>query len=261
MVNTKTTRKQRAYNYIRQGLMTGRYAAGSRLSDVDISRQLNMSRTPVRQAIQQLQGEGLIDNHPKGGFIIRRPEPEEILEQFDMREMIEGHAAEKAAEMLNDEQLRQLEEMVGLFRAAAHTARLLNLTVLDGQFAQRINELDARFHLLIIRSTGNEKLRQMVQEQRIMVRVFGYRFFPHGESCLRILSNIYRHHRSLVRALHRRDGRLARHLMVHHLRDARERLQRHREGLADRSRHDTPSAPEWPDTFRVALGELENGDG
>jgi DNA-binding GntR family transcriptional regulator len=86
----------RAYEYVKQRLLDGRYAGGSLLSENEIARELGMSRTPVRQAFVELQGEALLDLYPRRGAVVRPISASEAEEILEARLLIETHCAVRA---------------------------------------------------------------------------------------------------------------------------------------------------------------------
>jgi GntR family transcriptional regulator, vanillate catabolism transcriptional regulator len=96
---------------IRQDLLDGLFASGTRINEVTLSRQLEVSRTPLRAALQMLAGEGLLNYTPNRGFTVRAFPLSEIVDAYEMRALAEGLAARLAAERgLSDEARMKIEE-------------------------------------------------------------------------------------------------------------------------------------------------------
>ena len=83
----------RAYDYVKQRLLDGRFAGGMLLSENEIARELGLSRTPVRQAFVELQGEELLDLYPRRGAVVRPISASEAEEILEARLLIETHCA------------------------------------------------------------------------------------------------------------------------------------------------------------------------
>ena len=95
---------------VRQALLDGLLAPGSRINEVSLSRELAVSRTPLRAALQMLAGEGLLTYTPNRGFTVRAFPLSEIVDAYEMRALAEGLAARLAAERgLSAEACVQLE--------------------------------------------------------------------------------------------------------------------------------------------------------
>src|SRR3984957_17804271 len=104
------TRSAWLVEHLRQALLDGRYPSGSRLNEVHLSQELDVSRTPVRAALQTLAGEGLLHHQPNKGFTVREFQLTELVEAYDMRALAEGLAARFSAERgLSDEARRTID--------------------------------------------------------------------------------------------------------------------------------------------------------
>jgi DNA-binding GntR family transcriptional regulator len=87
--------RERVYEYVREGILRGRLAGGTFLEEEHVSRAVGVSRTPVREAFQQLQSERLIDLLPRRGAMVRAVTVQELMEVYETRLMIETHAARR----------------------------------------------------------------------------------------------------------------------------------------------------------------------
>ncbi|MEI9925196.1 MAG: GntR family transcriptional regulator [Bradyrhizobium sp.] len=104
------TRSAWLVEHLRQSLLDGRYPPGSRLNEVHLSQELDVSRTPVRAALQTLAGEGLLHHQPNKGFTVREFLLTELVEAYDMRALAEGLAARFSAERgLSDDARRTID--------------------------------------------------------------------------------------------------------------------------------------------------------
>ncbi|MEP9379362.1 GntR family transcriptional regulator [Aquabacter sp. CN5-332] len=106
----RPTRSAWLLEHLRQALLDGIYPLGSRLNEVHLSQELNVSRTPVRAALQTLAGEGLLSYVPNRGFTVREVRLSEIVEAYEMRALAEGLAARLAAERGLPEDARRIIE-------------------------------------------------------------------------------------------------------------------------------------------------------
>src|SRR5690554_6680547 len=111
------TQKQRAYDFIREKLIAGELHPGTRLSDVALSKEIGVSRTPVREAINQLASEDLVELVPHNGAFVKVPDEQELVELYDVRQLLETYAVTRAAAQINPGNLRKLEEMIDLMDA------------------------------------------------------------------------------------------------------------------------------------------------
>src|SRR5579864_4506652 len=86
-----------ATELIREAILDGRLEPGARLKEEELARELGISRTPVREALLVLQAEGLIVAEPNRGASVRRHDAEDLHDLYQLRALLEGHAARRAA--------------------------------------------------------------------------------------------------------------------------------------------------------------------
>jgi DNA-binding GntR family transcriptional regulator len=191
-----------AYNEIRQGLLTGRWAPGARLRETELASELKMSRIPVREALKRLASEFLLDFKPHLGATVPDWSREDHEEIFVIRINLEGLAAELAAQRATPSEIKELEDLGRAMIGAGDRREIVRLT-----------ELNQRFHRLIGKASGNRRLLRLVDlvtEVPIVFRTFA-RF---DDTAMRrsLMS-----HLELVEALRARDGVWAKAVMRAHL--------------------------------------------
>ena len=135
------------HGVLRQGILTGELEPGTRLSVPTLAARFGLSRSPVRDAVLRLVREGLAEEVPYRGAIVRRLRPEEIIPLYEVREVLEGLAARLAAERATEDVVRDLRAAV-----SEHAAALA-----AGDLAEHF-DADMRFHRLIREATGNAEL-------------------------------------------------------------------------------------------------------
>jgi len=247
------TLTQQAYNMLHDRLFTGGLSAGMRISDNDLSRDLGMSRTPVRQAILQLEAEGIVERHPKAGFRIRRPDPRELIRLFEQRSALETQAARLAASRITDHQIEELEQYCDQVHRISEVLQELKLDQLDGALARKINELDARFHLLIFDAAQSPGLLRMASSERIFSRIFGYLNSPLRQDPAQLVTDrVYHWHIQILDALKQRDAEAASESMHLHMSDAIKALTHRAEQIEQGD-----GADEWPASFVKQIAEIE----
>jgi DNA-binding GntR family transcriptional regulator len=104
---------------IREGIVTGDYAAGTGLSEVTLSSELGVSRTPVREALKQLATEGLVDIVPRVGTFVATPSRRDVIELYGLKEIFEGFAARLLAQRADAAAIDELAACVEDGRAFA----------------------------------------------------------------------------------------------------------------------------------------------
>lgn len=134
---------------LRQLVLSGDYPAGTALSETILAQEFNVSRTPVREALKQLQAEGLVEIRPKVGTFVREPSRREIVEMFQLKEILEGLAAGLMARRGPVPELEKLEANIEASEEAAQNG--------DSEtYARLVHE----FHQLIVDGSDHRKLAE-----------------------------------------------------------------------------------------------------
>jgi DNA-binding GntR family transcriptional regulator len=212
--------EKRAYRYLRKQLLHGRITAGTRLSDLALSREIGMSRTPVRHAIRMLESDGLVAPLPGGGSVVRKPTRKAMAVLFDLRIMAEGYAAARAARSLTERELAELRETLAGQRAIAESLRGRRSDQVSDETRNRIIKLELTFHQAILRATGVRAMGKLVSDLGIMARLYYGKRSP-TSSPFREVCSAYLSHTRVLRALERRDPKAARDAMRRHIRGAK----------------------------------------
>jgi DNA-binding GntR family transcriptional regulator len=105
---TDTRQGRDAYARLVADIRAGTLRPGDRLTETDLADRLGISRTPVREAIRQLESDGLVTHIPRVGAVVRRLDYAEITELYEMRAVLEGTAARFAARAASDVELAEL---------------------------------------------------------------------------------------------------------------------------------------------------------
>ena len=145
--------KQRAYQIIKEKILNLEFEPGSRIREDLVAQDISMSRTPVREAMNQLAAEGLINVVPRKGLFCIDLSLDEIKGLLDVRENLERLALEKCIEKIDDAQLKGLQQLIVDFEKA----------LAEKQY-KRCNELDGDFHTAIAKVSANKKLVKFVLE-------------------------------------------------------------------------------------------------
>jgi len=123
------------------------FEPGSRIREDFLAEEISTSRTPVREAINQLTAEGFINNIPRRGLFFNKIKKEEIKDLLDVREALEILAVGKCIEKISVEQIKNLEKILDEIKRALKEEKYV-----------RCNELDSIFHKEIAKVSGNKKL-------------------------------------------------------------------------------------------------------
>jgi DNA-binding GntR family transcriptional regulator len=159
---------ERAYKTVRDGILQGSYAAGSRLTEQDLARAAGVSRTPVREALRRLHAEGLVHFEPNHGAVVAQFALADAEEIFELRALLEPVSARRAAERSTDAEIAELKSLAT--RQIAESARR------RGDYLLRIGELNGQFHRLVQAAAGSGRLTKAlagVIEAPLILRTFG----------------------------------------------------------------------------------------
>ena len=206
---------------MRRRIIDGSIEPGVLLSELALAEEFGVSRTPVREALKQLQTEGLVEIRPRVGTFVTSPSRREIIELFEMKELLEGAAARLLAQRGRVTEIDLLED--NLRQADAAVAR---------NDRERYAGLVQEFHDLLIAGADNRKLEahyQMLMNQLAYSRLVTTSLSRPG----RPLQSDREHHRVLDLILEK-DGDSAERVMREHVRASRGALLA---GLDERDAH------------------------
>lgn len=216
------THGRRAVIELREKILSGEMPGGMRLFEVPIAELLDISRTPVREALSRLTEEGLLERLPGGGFVVRRFGFADVIDAIELRGVMEGMAARLAAERgAREDELRKIEATV---------------VQLDSCFGERADdvdfdaysELNERFHHQLAGLAGSEMIRREVERAGSLPFASPSAFLPDRADIAafrRSLRSAQEQHRALVSAIAGREGTRAESIAREHARTARRNLE------------------------------------
>jgi DNA-binding GntR family transcriptional regulator len=216
---------QQAYDEIKRRIVVLELQPGQRLDDYDLSVELELSRTPVREAIFRLAAEGLVDIRSNAGFIVRPLDLLDIANLFEAHIVVGKAVARLAARRVQPEELARMRELVEAVEEAIERRDYLAMT-----------SRNADLHRLEAAATKNRHLREMAdsihdQGQRLAYLCFGgaggdeHRLAEHFE-------RVRAHHRQMLAALEAGDAEAAERIVTAHVALFRKRVQTYLESEA-----------------------------
>lgn len=226
-----TTLRQQAYQHLRKRLLSGELAAGTQLSEPELARELGMSRTPVREALRQMENEGLLDYAPRFGAMVRVPERDELDEMYAVREALESYAAAEAARKISPFDLEKLEGAYQQMCDVAGSVTGNGKAVLDGPQLSEFVQADIEFHKVIIAAAGNRYMTKILDDTRLLVRVFTATSWQYDTEKL---TEAIEFHQRLLTAMQDRNSVSAQRATIDAMRVARENAVQ----AWDRQQHD-----------------------
>jgi DNA-binding GntR family transcriptional regulator len=197
---------------MRRRIIAGELRPGASLSEITLAESFGVSRTPVREALKQLETEGLVHIRPRVGTFVTAPSRREIIELFELKELLEGAAARLVA---NNGSVSVFDRITENLADAARAA--------GGDDPERYSALGQEFHELLIEGADNAKLR--THHQTLMNQLANARLATTSSLNRpgRIADSVEEHRRVLDSIL-ARDGDSAEHLMREHVRASRRAL-------------------------------------
>ncbi|KIQ56060.1 GntR family transcriptional regulator [Meiothermus taiwanensis] len=165
--------REAAYSHLRGAILTGSLLPGARISEPGLAQELGVSRTPVREALQRLAQEGLVELLPGKGARVRVLSAEEVREVYDVRALLEGEAAALAAQNATEEELNRLERLLQALDALPKEA-----------YAQQM-QVDFDFHTALIEAAHNKTLARIYADLRsslTLVRSFQQTLSQHPKT-------------------------------------------------------------------------------
>jgi DNA-binding GntR family transcriptional regulator len=216
---TPQTLSSLAVRLLRERIVSGALPPGAKLSDLVLSREIGISRTPIREAIRMLAADGLVEVVPHQGATVRAPSLVELDELYEIRAVLEAHAAGRAAGQRTpaeaDELLALVAEMEAI--AVADGAERLDVAA-----TARQRELDLAFHRRVLVLSRLERLQRLVEDAGIIARPFETMDERMPTADHRAANG---HHRAIAQAISDGDVARARAAMTTHIESGRAGAQ------------------------------------
>jgi DNA-binding GntR family transcriptional regulator len=193
-----------------------RFQPGSRLNVEKISKELEVSRTPVWEAVRRLQQEGLLENIPYRGVFMVEMTLERALELYQVREALEGLAARLAAVYANGKTIEKMAEVL------ENQSRVIEKGDLSGY-----SHTDFEFHGLIHKMSRNSVLQEMLESLKAKMQ-------PITMEVRSILPKLYEDHLEIIEAIRSKDPEKCEKMLRRHNRVVQNQIQREMESLGRR---------------------------
>lgn len=206
---------ERAYQNIKKGIVRGRYPPGAPLSEVGLAREHGMSRTPVREGLARLWQERYLERVAGHGYFVARVTVQSIHDTFDVRRLLEGAAAARAAERATPEEIETIRHLAVI---PMRSADPVGAGDHDYRNAEAAN---ARFHMAIAAAARNTLAQELIERCLAQIDRFmslGVQFGPFQQGATAA-------HLEIVDAIARRDPDGARARMEEHLDCGSQRMK------------------------------------
>jgi DNA-binding GntR family transcriptional regulator len=215
--------REKAYLYIQELISNGSLVAGSSISELLLAKNLGSSRTPVREAMNQLAAEGLLTLSPGGGMVVAQLTRDDIIELYEMREALEVYAAGKISRRpLRPTDKLRLQQLVDEVAKLEKEIIRSKKPALDAAQMERFIACDLGFHALLMSLTNNSRLQKLINETRLLISIFAIHRGGHDAATLK---SIGQYHQRILDAVDRQDGSAAMIALSEHIQTSkRERL-------------------------------------
>ncbi len=192
---------------LEEAIINGEIKPGESLIELKISDEFGVSRTPVREAIRQLELEGLVTTAPNKGAIVIGVSEQDIKDIFKIRILTEGLAARWAAEKITQEELENLKEIIELSEFYTNKNDM-----------RRLRELDSQFHELIYQACKSRPLRHVLSNfHHYIQNARGESYKTPGRA-----KKSLDEHKAIYEAMANNDGNMAEKLISKHVKNAKE---------------------------------------
>ena len=195
-----------AYARLIAEIRAGALKPGDRLTETELAARFGISRTPVREAVRQLESDGLVTHVPRVGTTVRTLDYAEITELYEMRAVLEGTAARFAARAASEVELSELQAINDEMPAAADTPLM--------------SEANRQFHGVLLNAARNRFLVKAVQAVQTTLLILGPSTMEEGDRAAEAVAE----HDRILAALRARDGDVAEAAMRAHI-DAAQRVR------------------------------------
>jgi len=198
-----------AYRQLREAVLQGQISMGARINELELAGAWGVSRTPIRDALRRLEAEGLVQAVPGRGMVVPRLDLAEADELYDLREVLEGRAARRAAERATPELHARLNALIKAF-GAAHKQGNIDAMI----------TIDIDFHNSLAAASGSVRLQRAIDTVRAQIHQIRLRTMRARGRPARSLRDLAR----LVAAVRARDGARAETAMREHIASVRADL-------------------------------------
>jgi DNA-binding GntR family transcriptional regulator len=211
--------RTKAYEYIHGMIVSGELVDGV-ISELAIAQELGSSRTPIREAIGQLLAEGLLEQTPNRGTTVVQLKRQDIVDLYELREVLECYAAGKAARLKpHSSEIEQWQKHADEILALKEELEKSGKPRLNAEQMRRFMAADHNFHGILMQLAANARMLKVVTDSRLLIRIFalGHQAYDASQ-----LDRLYRQHDQIIRAVSDQNPELATKLITEHIRTSKE---------------------------------------
>jgi DNA-binding GntR family transcriptional regulator len=201
---TRPNIRDEVYEVLKESILDKQFALGERLNLSELEEQMGISRTPLKEALNRLALEGLVEIQPRKGTFVVDPTSCDIAESFDVRRVLEVYAVEMALQRMTESRLNQMRDLVTALR---------RVTEFEDWDYQEYVALDYKLHRLIMEVAGNKRLKDIWEQVNVHVEMAHTRF---GRLEKRI-DLTQKGHEEILRAFESKDLALLQQTISNHI--------------------------------------------
>jgi DNA-binding GntR family transcriptional regulator len=193
----------KVYNRLKAMILERKLLPGEKIPQEKLAQDLGISRTPLVSALKYLEKEKLVQSIPRRGFFVRLFTKQEMISIFELREVLEGLAARRAALNISDKEIEQLRDFFHSFQG------LVDITDIKAYAKE-----DRRFHQFLLEIGAKEFLKSILENYNIII--YSYQVIS-SEGLVQSPNESIQDHLAIIEAVSRKDGESAENLMRNHL--------------------------------------------
>lgn len=198
------------FEQLERDILTGKYPKGEILSELRLSGELGVSRTPIREAIRRLEQEHILEDTSRGMVVVGISR-QDMLDIYEIRRQLEGAAAKRAAAVITDEALADMKEILDLQRFYIESEKTA------GENSDQVKNLDSRFHQILYNSCGSRPFADTLTSLHKKIIKFRKASVTHHSRAVHALEE----HIAIYEALLAHDGEKAAEAALYHVANAR----------------------------------------
>lgn len=201
----------KVFRRLREDILSGVYQENDELRETTIGEELGVSRTPVREALRQLELEGLVRIIPNKGAYVTGISSKDVHDIYRVRSMLEGMCARWATENITDRQIEELEEIILL--SEFHLSK-------KGRQTEQVAELDGKFHKVLYEASNSRILEHVLTDFHKYVQMARTKSVGAKNRAEKSIAE----HRRILEAIKKKDAALAEKLANEHIMNVMENL-------------------------------------
>ncbi|SHK51209.1 GntR family transcriptional regulator [Paramaledivibacter caminithermalis] len=199
------------FEKIREDILIGKYTSGEKIVEAKLAEEFGVSRTPVREALKQLELDGLVDNIPNRGVIVKGISNQDVEDIYTIRIAIEGIAVKWAIERMDENDLQKLKEIFELMEFYSFKKDI-----------DKIAELNTKFHETIYNATKSRYLEHVLKDFQYFMKTTRYKSLRSPGR----MESALEEHRKILEAFTDRDIDRAAEAILKHVNNSRDNAKK-----------------------------------